>query len=463
MQMTLKRKRPDGSPMFAPPHRGLTAEPRALRRRSGRAGDRRDAGPGGGRRRARPGRLRAAALGDRHGRRRRARQRRCGTSARTTSPTCSRSATGRHRRGLRRRAHRVVTRRYVITRVHAQFMEPRGALGVWDPHEERYTLYADVQYPHRVRNALATNIFKIPEHQIRVIAGDVGGGFGTKGWQYPEHKLVLWAARKLGRPVQVGVRAPRGDSRRRARARQRHRGRAGARRATAASWRCACARWPTSAPTSRRIAICSRRSATSSTLVGVYTFPAAHVQVLSVLTNTNSTAPYRGAGRPEATYVLERLIDDAARELGLDRVELRRSNLIPPSAMPYKNAARRDVRLRRLRARTWRTRSSWPTSPASRRAARPHGPAGKLRGLGRRQRDRAGGGRPARVRRDPLLAERARHRAHGQQEPGPGPRDDVQADPARAPRPRPHGRAATSTATPTGWPSAWARWARARR
>ncbi len=98
-------------------------------------------------------------------------------------------------------AHRVVKRRYVITRVHAQFMEPRGALGVWDPHEERYTLYADVQYPHRVRNALATNIFKIPEHQIRVIVGDVGGAFGTKGWQYPEHSLVLWAARKMGRPV----------------------------------------------------------------------------------------------------------------------------------------------------------------------------------------------------------------------------------------------------------------------
>ena len=99
------------------------------------------------------------------------------------------------------RAHRVVRRRYVITRVHAQYMEPRGAMGVYDPGEERYTLYADVQYPHRVRNALATNIFKMPEHQIRVIAGDVGGGFGTKGWQYPEHRLVLWAARKLGRPV----------------------------------------------------------------------------------------------------------------------------------------------------------------------------------------------------------------------------------------------------------------------
>src|SRR4029434_3674975 len=98
------------------------------------------------------------------------------------------------------RAHRVVRRRYVISRVHAQYMEPRGAMGVYDPGEERYTLYADVQYPHRVRTALASNILKVPEHSVRVIAGDVGGGFGTKGWQYPEHRLVLWAARQLGRP-----------------------------------------------------------------------------------------------------------------------------------------------------------------------------------------------------------------------------------------------------------------------
>ena len=99
------------------------------------------------------------------------------------------------------RAAHVVKRRYVITRVHAQFMEPRGVVGVWDAGEGKYTLYADVQYPHRTRNALASRIFKVPEHTIRVIAGDVGGAFGTKGWQYAEHRLVLWAARTLRRPV----------------------------------------------------------------------------------------------------------------------------------------------------------------------------------------------------------------------------------------------------------------------
>jgi CO/xanthine dehydrogenase Mo-binding subunit len=101
---------------------------------------------------------------------------------------------------LAKAAH-IIQRRYVISRVYAHFMEPRGAIGVSDPGEDRFTLYADVQYPHRVRQALATRIFKIPESKIRVIAGDVGGGFGTKGWQYPEHRLVLLAARKLRRPV----------------------------------------------------------------------------------------------------------------------------------------------------------------------------------------------------------------------------------------------------------------------
>ena len=99
------------------------------------------------------------------------------------------------------RAAKIVRRRYVITRVHAQYMEPRGALGTYDRGEDRYTLYADVNYPHRVRNMLATMVFKVPETKVRVVCRDVGGGFGAKGWQYVEHRLTLWAARKLGRPV----------------------------------------------------------------------------------------------------------------------------------------------------------------------------------------------------------------------------------------------------------------------
>ena len=98
-------------------------------------------------------------------------------------------------------AARIVKRRFVISRVFAQYMEPRGAIGAYDEREDRYTLHADVQYPHRVRQLLAEKIFNIPEQAVRVVARDVGGGFGTKGWQYAEHRLVLWASRKIGRPV----------------------------------------------------------------------------------------------------------------------------------------------------------------------------------------------------------------------------------------------------------------------
>jgi len=334
MQMTLKRKRPDGSPMFAPPHRGLTqdrvryvGDPVALVIAETRA-QAEDAAElvaieyeplpsvtstadaiGG------------AAVWDE-----------CRDNVSNLFESGDKAATDAAIAG----APRVVRRRYVITRVHAQYMEPRGAMGVWDPGEERYTLYADVQYPHRVRTALATNIFKIPEHQIRVIAGDVGGGFGTKGWQYPEHKLVLWAARKLGRPVRWAC------ERREAIPADEHArdNVTDAELALDAQGRFLALRVRTLANVGAYVSSDRNLLATFSnivTLVGVYTFPAAHVQVLSVLSNTNSTAPYRGAGRPEATYVLERLIDDAARELGLDRVELRRRNLIPAAAMPYKN------------------------------------------------------------------------------------------------------------------------------
>jgi len=334
MQMTLKRKRPDGSPMFAPPHRGLTqdrvryvGDPIALVIAETRA-QAEDAAElvaieyeplpsvtstadaiGG------------AAVWDE-----------CRDNVSNLFESGDKVATDAAIAG----APRVVRRRYVITRVHAQYMEPRGAMGVWDPGEERYTLYADVQYPHRVRTALATNVFKIPEHQIRVIAGDVGGGFGTKGWQYPEHRLVLWAARKLGRPVRWAC------ERREAIPADEHArdNVTDAELALDAEGRFLALRVRTLANVGAYVSSDRNLLATFSnivTLVGVYTFPAAHVQVLSVLSNTNSTAPYRGAGRPEATYVLERLIDDAARELGLDRVELRRRNLIPASAMPYKN------------------------------------------------------------------------------------------------------------------------------
>ena len=333
MKMTLKRKRPDGAPMFAPPHRGLAVDrvryvgdPVAVviaetLAQTEDAADlvRIDYEPlpsvtstaeaiGG------------APVWDE-----------CPDNVSNLFEAGDKAATDAAFAG----AHRVIRRRYVISRVHAQYMEPRGALGVYDPGEDRYTLYADVQYPHRVRTALASNIFNIPEHQIRVIAGDVGGGFGTKGWQYPEHRLVLWAARKIRRPVKWAC------ERREAIPADEHArdNVSEAELALDAAGRFLALRVRTLANVGAYVSSDRNLLATFSnvfTLVGVYAFPTAHVAVTSVLTNTNSTAPYRGAGRPEATYVIERLIDDAARELGLDRVELRVRNLIPSEAMPYR-------------------------------------------------------------------------------------------------------------------------------
>jgi carbon-monoxide dehydrogenase large subunit len=335
MRMTLPRKRPDGSPMFAPPHRGLTQErvryvgdPIALviAETLAQAEDAAelvqvDYEP-------LPSVTSTAA------------------AVEPTSPSvwdeCPDNISNVFEAGdstateaAFARASRVVRRRYVITRVHAQYLEPRGALGVYDPGEDRYTLYADVQYPHRVRNALATNIFQIPEHQIRVITGDIGGGFGTKGWQYPEHRLVLWAAKKLRRPVKwicERREAIPADEHARDNVSE-------AELALDAEGRFLGIRVRTIANVGAYVSSDRNLLATFSnvaTLVGVYAVPAAHVHVTCVLTNTNPTAPYRGAGRPEATYVIERLIDDAARDLRLDPVELRRKNLISAAAMPYR-------------------------------------------------------------------------------------------------------------------------------
>jgi len=232
-------------------------------------------------------------------------------------------------------AAHVVKGRYVITRVHAQFMEPRGALGVYDPNDERYTLYADVQYAHRVRDMLAANIFKIPETRIRVVSGDVGGGFGTKGWQYVEHRLVLWAARKLGRPVKWSC------ERSEALLADEH-GRdvvAEAELALDREGKFLGLRVRTISNVGAYLSSDRNLLATFGSLgalVGVYDIPAAHAHLTVAFTNCPATAPYRGAGRPEAIYIIERLVEDAARKIGLDRIELRRRNLIPAAKLPYK-------------------------------------------------------------------------------------------------------------------------------
>ena len=188
-------------------------------------------------------------------------------------------------------AAHVTKRRFVISRVFAQYMEPRGAIGVYDEREDRFTLHADVQYPHRVRQLLAEKIFSIPEQNLRVVARDVGGGFGTKGWQYAEHRLVLWAARKIGRPVKWACErseAVLADEHGRDNVTE-------AELAFDAGGKVLGLRVNTVANIGAYLSAIRNLLAAFTnvgTLIGVYEIPAAHVAVRTVHSNTNPTAPY---------------------------------------------------------------------------------------------------------------------------------------------------------------------------
>ena len=235
------------------------------------------------------------------------------------------------------KAAHVVRRRYEITRLHAQYLEPRGVVGDYDIRSERYVLYADVQYPHRVREMLSGRVFKLPAHRVHVITHDVGGGFGTKGWQYPEHRLMLWAAKKLGRPVKWNCERSEvilADEHARENITT-------IELALDAEGHFLAMRADVEANVGAYVSSDRNMLApfgATRALTGTYAIPVAYAQTHAVMSNCNSTAPYRGAGRPEAIYAIERLIDDAARELKLDPIELRRKNLIAPSAMPLKTA-----------------------------------------------------------------------------------------------------------------------------
>jgi carbon-monoxide dehydrogenase large subunit len=229
------------------------------------------------------------------------------------------------------RATHIVKRRYVITRVHAQYMEPRGSIGLYEPAEDRYTLYADVNYPHRVRNMLANMVFKVPESQVRVVCRDVGGGFGAKGWQYVDHRLVLWAARKIGRPVKW--KCERSEV---LLADEHGRDNIGEiELAFDEGAKIIGLRLHMLASIGAYIAS-DRQLLTPfgqiGTVVGVYDIPAAYVTIDAVLSNTSPTAPYRGAGRPEAIYLIERAMQEAAAELQIDPIELRRRAKSPARA-----------------------------------------------------------------------------------------------------------------------------------
>ena len=231
------------------------------------------------------------------------------------------------------RAAHVTRVDFVVTRVAAAPLEPRAAVGEYDRRSGRYTLHTGIQGPHGTRTLLASAL-KVPQSHMRVITGEVGGSFGMRSGIYPEMILVLWAARRLGRPVKWT------SDRREGFVTDEH-GRDNVSTAELALDR-------DGTFLALRVAInlnvgayLTQRSAGPGTnniggVAGVYTTPAIHHQTTGVFTNTTPTGPYRGAGRPEATFAIERVIDVAAHELQMDPVALRRKNLIPPSAMPFK-------------------------------------------------------------------------------------------------------------------------------
>jgi carbon-monoxide dehydrogenase large subunit len=229
-------------------------------------------------------------------------------------------------------ADHVTRLRLAMPRVAINPMEPRAALGAYDAIEDRYTLYSGNQFPHDMRSWLAEAVLGIPESQLRIVSPDMGGSFGLRANIFPELPLVLWAARKLKRPVKwVNERAD-GilDEQARDMIMAVELALDGNGRFLALRVRC----------TANMGAYLSNFGPLPAFgnlggVAGVYLTPAIHAEVLGVFTNTGPTGPYRGAGRPEATSAIEQAIDLAARQLGIDRVELRRRNIIPPDAMPF--------------------------------------------------------------------------------------------------------------------------------
>ncbi|MSQ70044.1 MAG: xanthine dehydrogenase family protein molybdopterin-binding subunit [Betaproteobacteria bacterium] len=221
-----------------------------------------------------------------------------------------------------------------VNRVTGCPMEPRTYLGHYDMADDRYTLWASTQVPHITRRWLAEDSLFVPEHKLRVVAPDVGGGFGIKVYHYPEQPLVLWASKLIGRPVRwTSTRSESLATDTHARA---HITRCrmaldsdgkiiGVDVDTIANIGAYLSGWGPIVPVGPYTHI----------LPQLYTIPLIRYRVRAAYTNTGSVDVYRGSGRPEATFVVERLLENAAREIGMDVCELRKRNFIQQEQFPY--------------------------------------------------------------------------------------------------------------------------------
>lgn len=222
----------------------------------------------------------------------------------------------------------------VNNRIISHYLEPRAAVGIFDADADSYTLHAPSQGVHAIRDILAKDIFHIDPEKVRVITGDVGGGFGTKAFCYREYALVLEASRLLGQPVRwVSSRTEHSLADAHGRDSIMHASLAfdgnhritGMRVDMVANMGAYLSQYGPMIPT---------MAAMMAT--GVYDIPNLDYEIRAVYTNTTPVDAYRGAGRPEAAYLIERMMDSSARDLGLDPIELRRINFIRPEQFPYR-------------------------------------------------------------------------------------------------------------------------------
>lgn len=231
-------------------------------------------------------------------------------------------------------AAKIVAIDVVNQRLIANAIEPRSAIGEYDSGKDEYTLFTTSQNPHVIRLLMGAYVLGIPEHKLRVIAPDVGGGFGSKIFHYAEEAIVTWASKRIGRPVKwTAERSESFVSDAHGRDHISHAELAlgpdgrflGLKVQTRANLGAYLSTFGTSVPTYLYATL----------LAGTYKTPAIYAEVKGMFTNTVPVDAYRGAGRPEASYLLERLVDKAARETGIDPIELRRRNFIEPEDFPY--------------------------------------------------------------------------------------------------------------------------------
>ena len=213
-------------------------------------------------------------------------------------------------------------------------MEPRAAIAQFDPSGGNYTLHTTTQNPHVIRLLMGAFVLQIPEHKLRIIAPDVGGGFGSKIFHYAEEAILTWASAKVPQPIKwTAERSESFITDAHGRDHETHAELAlskdgaflGLRVATKANIGAYLSTFAASVPTYLY----------GTLMAGVYTTPAIYCEVKTVFTNTVPVDAYRGAGRPECTYLLERLVNKAAREIGIDPVQIRQQNMIQPDQFPY--------------------------------------------------------------------------------------------------------------------------------